>query len=441
LGSVGIEVSEEKHVIVVGAGISGLVAAWLIGKHHRVTILEKEPRIGGHTNTVVIPSGVDAGTPVDTGFIVCNDQTYPTFHAFREALGVPWRWSDMSFGFECERSGLQYSGRGVAGLFAQKWRAFSPRYIRFLSEIRSFCSNALRDLTNDSVAIDESLGSYLERYRYSADLRDNYILPMGAAIWSTPAQGMLDFPVHSFLRFCKHHGLLSIKNRPRWQTIIGGSHQYLKAFESKWATQTGGKGIIRCNSGVVSITRSLEGVTVMLTDGSTIHGTDLVMAVHSDEVLPLLESPSSAEHELFSPFRYQANIALLHSDTRMLPSRAAAQASWNYRREVSAHGDESLSVTYDMNRLQGLSASNHYLVTLNSSAKIDERKLIKEIRYTHPLYTVEALQSQLRIPQVQGNERTWFCGAYCGWGFHEDGAKSGLEVAKSLLQVPELSFA
>jgi uncharacterized protein len=432
--------SSERHVIVVGAGISGLVSAWLIGKHHKVTLIEKESKIGGHTNTIVIPSGADAGTSVDTGFIVCNDQTYPTFHAFREALGVPWRWSDMSFGFECERSGLQYSGRGLGGLFAQKRRIFSPRYLRFLNEIRTFCIQGLKDILDDSVSLDESLGSYIRRHKYSTDLVQDYIIPMGAAIWSTPAKGMLEFPVHSFLRFCKHHGLLALKDRPKWQTIVGGSHQYLKAFESKWSAQTNNKGEIHCGAAVVSIDRNANGVTVVLSDGQSISGTDLVLAVHSDEVLALLNNPSHQEQEVFKGWRYQPNLAVLHYDTRMLPSVSAARASWNYRREVGTFGEEALSVTYDMNRLQGLTTKEHYLVTLNSNAKIDDRKVVREINYTHPLYSVEALKSQLAIPALQGEQRTWYCGAYCGWGFHEDGAKAGLAVAKGLLGDERIRF-
>lgn len=408
-------------VAVVGGGVAGIVAAHLLSRRHDVTLYERNGYVGGHTNTIVIPSGPDAGTPVDTGFIVLNDKTYPTFHRFLRDLGVPWRWSDMSFGYHCEESGLQYAGTDLRGLFAQPTNMLRPSYLGMLLDIRRFCLEARRDLAHGGAG-GRTLGRYVEDGGYGAAFSRDYLMPMGAAIWSASPEEMLEFPAETFLRFFSNHGLLSLEDRPRWQTVVGGSHAYVKAFLK------GFKGRVHTESAVVGVRREEGGARLRLAGGREARHDRLVLAAHADESLRLLEDPSAREKELLGAWRYLKNRTVLHTDASVLPPNRRAWASWNYVREAGA-GAGAVSVTYHMNRLQGLATAAQYCVTLNRRKPIGKNCIIKAIEYEHPAYTVSAVAAQGGLPSLQGQRGTFFCGSYFGYGFHEDAVKSGVAVA------------
>ena len=411
----------------MGAGISGIVAAHLLSRQYQVTLLEKRPRLGGHTHTWEIPDGPDEGTRVDTGFIVCNDKTYPNFHRFLNELEVPWRWSDMSFGFWDERTNLHYAGTNLDGLFAQRSNALRPGFLAMLLEIRRFCRESMAALENNPAELEgRTLGGWLRDRRFGQTMIDNYLVPMGAAIWSTSPKKMLRFPALTYIRFFKNHGLLSLADRPRWQTVKGGSDRYVEAFQRQF------NGTIRTGISIATIKRNGAEVDVHTVDGEQFSGDHLVMAVHADQVLPLLEKPTEAEEQIFSQWRYERNRVVLHTDTSVMPPSRRAWASWNYTREAEAEPDDALSMSYHMNRLQGLRTRREYLVTLNRKGRIDERRIIAEFVYNHPLYTRASLATQDRIYELNGDKHTYYCGAWCFNGFHEDGTRSAVRVAKAL---------
>lgn len=415
------------QIAIIGAGAAGISTAWWLSKNHAVTLYEKAPKIGGHTNTHVIPDGPDAGIGIDTGFIVCNDKTYPNFHRFLASLNVPWRWSDMSFGFHDEVTGLQYAGTDLNGLFAQRRNIVSPGFWSFLLEIRRFCNEAAAELAMPTT--HETLGEFLSRRRFSQDLINNYVVPMGSAIWSTAPSKMLGFPAITFFRFFKNHGLLSIKDRPRWQTVAGGSHSYLAAFKQQFA------GTVHTDAQIETVRRAsatLGGITIRHAGGAEQRFDRVVIAIHADEVLALLENPSEEEQKLYSVWEYEKNHVVLHTDESVLPTRRAAWASWNYTRERVADERGALSMTYWMNLLQGLPCKAQYSVTLNRKQPIAEKAIIAEYRYTHPLYTTSSIASQERLPTLQGKQNTWFAGSYFGNGFHEDAVKSGAAVVAGI---------
>lgn len=417
---------EKKTVAVIGGGVAGIVSAYLLQSDYEVTLFEKSPSIGGHTNTFVIPRGEDAGTAIDTGFIVLNDKTYDNMHAFLQELGVRPRFADMSFGFSCDKSGLQYSGRGLNGLFAQRGNIFKVRYLKFLNGIKIFCRNAAADLQAKTISPGLSLKSYVEEYSYSNDLIYDYVVPMGAAIWSAPVNALLNFPALTFLNFFSNHGLLTLKNRPRWQTVEGGSFQYLKAFTGKF------NGTIETNTSIASIVRRGESVQISFQDNTQKDFNMLVIATHADQAFRLVADKSSEEHSLLGAWTYQKNRTVLHYDQSILNIKEAAQASWNYRREIGMGDSQPLSVTYDMNRLQGLSTKEKYYVTLNSVKTIAADKILFETDYDHPVFDEKAVATQDKLPSLNGQRNTWYCGSYFGFGFHEDAVKSAVNVARSL---------
>lgn len=411
------------RIAVVGAGISGIAAALLLSEKHDVTLFEKRDRLGGHTHTITLDSGPDAGLAVDTGFIVCNDKTYPTFHRFLKRLGVRWRWSDMSFGYHDEESGLHYAGTSLNGLFAQRRNFANPSFIGMLLEIRRFCAQAVSDLNNPRIE-SETLAQYLRRHRFNRYFINNYLIPMGAAIWSTRSGKMMQFPAATLIRFFHNHGLLSIKDRPRWQTVVGGSHSYLTAFRRQFP------GKIRLGASISTILREPQRVTIGFSDGAAEHFDHVVIGVHGNQVLGLLGDPSAEEQRLFGAWGYERNSVVLHTDVNVLPPSRRAWASWNYVREKGSGKDSRLSMTYYMNMLQGLKTPRHYCVTLNRNAPIREDRIIRELVYAHPLYTRESRGTQEPLRALSGRNRTSWCGAYFGYGFHEDGVKSGEAVAR-----------
>ena len=415
----------KPRAAVIGGGVAGIVAAYLLQKKFDVTLFDKNGYLGGHTNTIAVPDGPDAGLPVDTGFIVLNDQTYPEFETFLARLGVETRISEMSFSLDCRKSGLVYGGSNLNGLFAQRRNLVSPRFLNFLVEIANFNHQAQGDLERETVT-EETLHDYLGRHHFSAYLTDNYLAPMAAAIWSTPLGQIGDFPARPFLDFFRNHGLLSLRNRPTWKTVVGGSSTYVHRFRQTFA------GLIRLNASVENVTRHEKGVRVRLADGPTEEFDRVVLATHADQALNLLADPGREERELLGPWQYQHNRTVLHTDSSMLPPMQRAWCAWNFRRDVFDGKERPVYVTYYMNRLQGLESTRDYCVTLNREDAFDPETVIREIDYHHPLYTFDSIATQKRLPQLNGKRRTWFCGSYFGYGFHEDAVRSAVAVGKSM---------
>jgi uncharacterized protein len=415
---------EKLNIAVIGSGAAGLTAAWLLRQKHAVTLFEKSDRVGGHTNTVVIESGPDAGTPVDTGFIVFNDRNYPTLTRLFARLGCGARFSDMSFGFFSERTGLSYCASNLNGLFAQRTNLLRPSYWRMWAEVFRFWRVARESLAADPLG-GKTMGQFLAEHRIGRAAVEQFILPMGAAIWSAPHAGMLEFPAESMLRFWANHGLLSANDHPRWQTVIGGSHSYVKLMRKDLRDA-----IVTCAQ-IEGVRRDERGAVVRMNDGREVSFDRVVIAVHADQALRLLADPSADEQRLLGAWTYSGNHTVLHTDTSFMPANRRAWASWNYVEEKAAAADRPVPVTYWMNRLQGLRASRDYLVTLNPSRPIAEGCVLREFTYEHPQFTAAAVASQRELPDLNGRRSTFFCGSYFGHGFHEDAVKSGANVAQA----------
>ncbi len=416
-------VSERLKIAVVGTGISGMAAAWLLAKRHDVTVYERADRIGGHSNTVEAhtPQGI---VPVDTGFIVYNEQTYPNLTAMFAHLDVPTIASEMSFAVSLDNGELEYAGGDrIAPLFAQKRNLLRPRFWSMLRDLYRFYRDAPGDIAR--LGPQASLGDYLKLGGYGAAFRDDHLLPMAAAIWSAPAQAMLDYPAASFIRFNDNHGLLKLTNRPVWRTVRGGSRAYVKKLTASYAGQ------IRLNENIVSIRRNPDGVEIATATGDTQRYDHVVMATHADQALALMDNPSREERAVLTKFRYSRNLAVLHCDEGLMPRRRAVWSSWNY---IGARNsaDAGVTVSYWMNRLQNLRTETPLFVTLNPQRPPHAGTIYHSEVYEHPLLDAEAIGAQSKLWSLQGVNRTWFCGAYFGAGFHEDGLQSGLAVAEQL---------
>jgi len=423
-------------IAVVGSGISGLVCAHLLAPAHDVTLFEADDRLGGHTHTVDVetPSGRHA---LDTGFIVFNDWTYPNFIRLMQKLGVASRPTAMSFSAKDERTGLEYNGTDLNGLFAQRRNLFRPSFYRMIADILRFNKEAPRLLDEGDDAL--SLGAYLARGGYSRQFMDHYIIPMGAAIWSASVAQMKDFPARSFVRFFKNHGMLSVGDRPQWRVIQGGSRSYIPAMTAPL------KGKICLSTPVLSVRRLDDGVELRVGRGEAVRFDHVIMAGHADQSLGLLSDASDAEKQVLGAFAYQRNDTVLHTDVSVLPRRRRAWASWNYfvpaapRSRVAGSAPQApqvprvarVAVTYNMNILQGLSAPETFCVSLNMEDRLDPAKILQRLTYHHPVYTAQAVAAQARWAEVSGPRRTHFCGAYWGFGFHEDGVKSALRVCET----------
>ena len=415
----------KQRVAVIGGGVAGIVAAYLLQDRHQVSLFEQNDYLGGHTNTIEISTGPDAGMAIDTGFIVLNDATYPLFQMFLARLGVETRVAEMSFGFQCQQTGLIYAGNDLNGLFAQRSNLLRPRFYRFLLEIARFSHKAKKDLAASTVP-QVTLGDYLRQGNFSQYMVDHYLLPMAAAIWSTPALQTADFPAEAFLRFFNNHGLLSFRNRPKWKTVVGGSHAYVKAFRQVF------KGHVQLNAGVKQIFRTPEGALLEFADGETQQFEQVVIACHADQALRLLGDPSSEEERLLSPWRYQLNHTVLHTDASLLPKQKSAWAAWNFTRTAEHSDLQPVYVSYYMNRLQGLTAKRDYCVTLNRQRQFRPGTVIAEFDYMHPQYSFDSLATQAELPQLNGQRNSWFCGSYFGYGFHEDAVRSAVAVGTAL---------
>jgi predicted NAD/FAD-binding protein len=404
-------------IAVIGTGIAGNVAAWHLCREHQITVFEAGSHAGGHTHTHIVDDG---GRPfaVDTGFIVFNERTYPNFIALLDRLGVESQHADMSFGVKCEHTGLEYKGSSLNTLFAQRRNLLRPSFHRMLRDILRFNRESRTLLERGDDAL--SLGHYLRANRYSAAFTENYIIPMGAAIWSAIPQRMLAFPAAYFVRFFANHGLLDLKNRPQWRVIRGGSRRYVEKLCAPFRRH------IRLNTPVTAITRRPTHVEVH----SARHGMErfdrVFIACHSDQALALLRDPSPQERAILGAIPYQRNEAVLHTDTSLLPRRRLARAAWNYHRLA---GDAApVALTYNMNLLQSLETSQTFLVTLNHSAAIEPRKVIARVSYDHPVFTPAGVAAQQRQREINGIRGTYYCGAYWRYGFHEDGVVSALDA-------------
>jgi predicted NAD/FAD-binding protein len=410
-------------IAIVGSGVSGLTAAHHLHPEHEITLFEAGGHVGGHVHTHDVHLG-GRDYRVDTGFIVFNRRTYPNFVELLAELGVEGQDSDMSFSVSCGASGLEYNGTSLNALFAQRENLLRPGFWGMLRDILRFNREAPGLLQNEGEEI--SLGEYLALGGYGPMFRDYYILPMGAAIWSTDPERMLGFPARFFVRFFQNHGLLSVNDRPTWRVVKGGSRAYVDRLIRPFADR------IRLFSPVERIVRREDGVVLYTATGGAEPFDAVFLACHSDQALVVLAEPTPAEREVLSAIPYQPNEAVLHTDTRLLPKRRLAWAAWNYLMPEGPGG--RLSLTYDMNLLQGMDAPETFCVTLNADGRIDPAKVIARMTYHHPLFTPEGTAAQARHREIDGTRRTYYCGAWWRNGFHEDGLVSALDALEHFRQ-------
>ena len=408
------------RIAIIGSGIAGLTCAHVLSRKYEVTLFESEARLGGHTHTVDV--ALEGQTyAIDTGFIVFNDWTYPNFIRLLNRLGVASKPTEMSFSVHDPRTGFEYNGNNLNSLFAQRRNLVSPSFWGMLKDILRFNREVLKDLENDQIAADLSLGAYLHANGYGQRFIDHYIVPMGSAIWSMSLERMLAFPLQFFVRFFRNHGLLSVTHRPQWRVICGGSRSYIEPLTAPFVDR------IRLNCPVTRVERDESGVTVLSAAGVE-RFDQVVFACHSDQALRLLATPSAEEQQILGAIGYADNEVVLHTDTRLLPRRPLAHASWNYR--LGADASQPAAVTYCMNILQGIKAPETFCVSLNQTEQINPHKILRRFTYAHPQFSLEALNAQARWGEIQGVQRTYYCGAYWANGFHEDGVVSGLRVAQ-----------
>jgi predicted NAD/FAD-binding protein len=408
-------------VAIIGSGIAGLTTAYLLARKHDITVFEAADWVGGHTHTVDV-AVADRPYSIDTGFIVFNDWTYPNFIRLLNQLKVDFKATEMSFSVSDPATGTEYNGNNLNSLFAQRSNLLSPRFWGMLRDIMRFNREAIDDLQNRRIADDTTLGQYLESGGYGRRFIEHYIVPMGAAIWSMSLADMLGFPLQFFVRFFKNHGLLSVNHRPQWQVISGGSSRYIEPLTRSFAQR------IRLNCPVQRVERDAAGVLIHSAHGSE-RFDKVVFACHSDQALAMLAEPSTTEREILGALPYADNDVVLHTDTRLLPKRPLAWASWNYR--LGGNGQQLAAVTYDMNILQGIASDTTFCVSLNQTAAIDPQKILARYRYAHPQYSLAAVAAQARWEELHGEQHSYFCGAYWANGFHEDGVVSALRVASA----------
>ncbi|MEQ9363906.1 MAG: FAD-dependent oxidoreductase [Leptospirales bacterium] len=412
-----------QKLAIVGSGISALGAAYYLRDQYDITIFEAGSYVGGHTNTVTVDDD-GAPLPVDTGFIVYNETTYPNLTRLFADLGVATHESDMSFGMHNLSTGLQYSGQNYGTLFAQRKNIFSPRHWRFLLQASRFNETAPAHL--EAGEADIPLGAYLEEQGYDQYFIYNFIVPMGSAVWSTPIDKMLDFTAAALIRFFRNHGFLGMHTQLQWRTVTGGSRSYVQKIMSATDHE------VRLNEAVRKIRRESDGVSVH-TDGATFRFDKVLIATHADQALAMLDKPTALESELLPAFRYEKNRAVLHTDRSVLPPLKRVWSSWNYKsREDAENGRVESSTVYWMNRLQNLPTQNDYFVSINDFEAIDPAATLRAIDYEHPLFDSNAIRLQARLPELNRNGPIFFAGSYFRYGFHEDGLISGLSVVEKL---------
>jgi predicted NAD/FAD-binding protein len=401
------------RIAIIGTGISGLTAARLLHPAHDVTVFEAGDHVGGHTNTITVEAE-DGPWHIDTGFIVLNDRNYPLFEAMLDELGVARQPTSMSFSVSAEEEDFEYSSGGLRGIVAQPSNLARPRFLAMVADYVRF-NRAARRLLADPID-DRSLGAFLSDEGFSAWFVDRLLVPQAAAVWSADPAQMWTFPARFLIQFFAHHGMLSLTGRPRWSTVAGGSARYVEALVAPFAQR------IRVRTPVVALTRHPTHVDVVPDGGPAEAFDEVVVAAHADDALALLSDPSPAEVEVLGSFGYQANEAVLHTDRSLLPRRRAAWSAWNYHLPTEPRG--RCAVTYYMNHLQGLEADEPYCVTLNRTSAIEPDRIIRVVPYAHPVFTGASMAAQARHAEISGAQRTHYCGAYWGWGFHEDGVVS-----------------
>ena len=409
------------NIAVIGSGIAGLSAAWLLSKPQNSPLFEKGSRIGGHANTFLAATA-DGDVPVDTGFIVYNEQNYPNLSAFFRHLGVATSSSSMGFAVSIEQGRREYSGRHLNGLFGQRLNIVRPEHWQLVGDILRFFRDAQKQVA--SCSDDLTIAQFLDRFGYSRVFVEDHILPLSAAIWSTPSRGMLQFPARSFIEFFANHSLLQVGNRPVWRTVLGGSREYVSRLVSSGGFQT------QVDCPIQTVVRHAQGVEIFLQDGSRRSFDQVILACHADDALALLADASDNERQILGSFRYTTNHAVLHTDPTFMPKRKHLWSSWNYLR--GEQGPDALSLTYWMNRLQPLQTKTDFFVTLNPHRNFAAGSVHYRTHYEHPLFDARAVAAQKRLWQVQGTQRTWFAGAWMGYGFHEDGLQAGLEIAERI---------
>ncbi|WP_444931201.1 NAD(P)/FAD-dependent oxidoreductase [Microbulbifer sp. SSSA002] len=411
------------RIAIVGSGIAGLTAAYLLNRKYDITLFEAQARLGGHTATVDIEND-GRRLAVDTGFIVYNDWTYPNFIRLLKELGVQSQPTAMGFSVRCDREGFEYAGNNLNSLFAQRANIVSTGHWRMLWDIVRFNRNALRDWREGRLSETLTLGEYLPANGYSAEFADRYLVPMGSAIWSASVAQMLDFSVSFFVRFFFNHGLLNLVRRPQWRVIKGGSCEYIAPLTRSFTDK------IRLSTPIDAVRRCRMGVIVRTATGEDLTFDAIVFACHSDQALQCLIDPSDRERQLLEAIPYATNSVVLHTDTALLPRYRRSWSSWNYQ---LCGGRDALPVlTYNMNILQGLDTEKTYCVTLNAEERIDPRLVLGRFEYAHPQFSVAGTCAQQQWERINGVNRTWFCGAYWANGFHEDGVTSALRVAQGL---------
>lgn len=413
-----------QKVAIIGTGISGLSAAWMLRDTADITVYEQNAHVGGHTRTIDVETR-DGVVPVDMGFIVYNEHTYPNLTALFEHLGVATQTTDMSLAVSLDGGRLEYAGGYLSQLFAQKRNLLRPRFWRMINDLVRFYRTAPNDLEALS-ASGMTLGAYLDEKRYGAAFQQDHLLPMAAAIWSMPATDVRGYPAHAFIRFQENHGLLKLTDRPLWRTVTGGSQAYVRNLTSSFRDR------IRVDAGVRSIERTPRGVLVHTGAAEAEVYDQVVIAAHANQALAMLSAPTPAERRLLGAFRYTPNYAVLHSDDRFMPVRRRAWASWNYIGQTRKSVAENLTVTYWMNQLQALPTQEQLFVTLNPGEEVDAAKIHQAETFEHPVIDTAAINAQQELWSLQGEGGVWFCGAHFGAGFHEDGLQAGLAVAEAI---------
>ncbi|KXF83248.1 NAD(P)/FAD-dependent oxidoreductase [Enterovibrio coralii] len=420
------------RIAIIGSGISGLTCAHYLQHDHDITVYEANDYVGGHTATidVEVASGKYA---IDTGFIVFNDRTYPNFQKLLCDIGVGAQETEMSFSVRNDDNGLEYNGHSVFSLFAQKRNLLNPRFYKFISEILRFNKEAREAHSNASHGdelVEQTLGEFLSRRGYSDYFCQNYILPMGAAIWSSTLSDMRAFPLKFFLRFFQNHGLLDVTNRPQWFVIPGGSREYVRKMIPPFEDR------IKLSAKITSVVRAGSLVRVITEEGID-EFDQVIFACHSDQALALLDNPTADERKLLSAMEYQNNDVVLHTDDSMLPRKKAAWASWNYHLgKQDGREDRPAALTYNMNILQGIESPETFCVTLNQTENINPDKILRKLVYAHPVFDQKCIEAQGQRERISGQNNTWFCGAYWYNGFHEDGVRSALDVVNGISSLP-----